>query len=101
MVDIKDLKKISAFEWEIPQTFRADMRVPVRIFASRQIIEAVMQDRSLEQAVNSATLPGLVGYVVVMPDMHQGYGFPIGGVAATQYPSGVISPGGIGYEINC
>lgn len=101
MVDIKDLKKISEYEWEIPQTFRADMRVPVRIFASRQIIEAVMQDRSLEQAVNSATLPGLVGYVVVMPDMHQGYGFPIGGVAATQYPSGVISPGGIGYDINC
>jgi len=101
MVDIKDLKKISEYEWEIPQTFRADMRVPVRIFASRQIIEAVMQDRSLEQAVNSATLPGLVGHVVVMPDMHQGYGFPIGGVAATQYPSGVISPGGIGYDINC
>ncbi len=101
MVDTKDLRKISDYEWEIPQAYRADMRVPVRIIASRQIIKAVMQDRSLEQAVNSATLPGLVKHVVVMPDMHQGYGFPIGGVAATQYPSGVISPGGIGYDINC
>jgi tRNA-splicing ligase RtcB len=60
-----------------------------------------MDDKSLEQAVNSATLPGLVGAVLVMPDMHQGYGFPIGGVAATEYPSGVISPGAIGYDINC
>ena len=60
-----------------------------------------MDDRSLEQAVNSATLPGLVGHMLVMPDMHQGYGFPIGGVAATHYPDGVISPGGIGYDINC
>jgi tRNA-splicing ligase RtcB len=65
------------------------------------LLEAVMKDRSLEQAVNTATLPGLVGHVLVMPDMHQGYGFPIGGVAATRYPSGVISPGGIGYDINC
>ena len=61
----------------------------------------VMDDNSLEQAVNAATLPGLVGHVVVMPDMHQGYGFPIGGVAATRYPDGVISPGAIGYDINC
>jgi tRNA-splicing ligase RtcB (3'-phosphate/5'-hydroxy nucleic acid ligase) len=61
----------------------------------------VMEDQSLEQAVNAATLPGLVGHVLVMPDMHQGYGFPIGGVAATRYPDGVISPGAIGYDINC
>jgi len=60
-----------------------------------------MRDKSLEQAVNAATLPGLVGHVMVMPDMHQGYGFPIGGVAATRYPEGVISPGAIGYDINC
>lgn len=101
MVGLSDLKRISDYEWEIPQTFRSDMRVPVRIFATRRLLEAVMGDQSLEQAVNSATLPGLVGYVVVMPDMHQGYGFPIGGVAATRYPEGVISPGGIGYDINC
>ncbi|MCI0520696.1 MAG: RtcB family protein [Chloroflexi bacterium] len=95
------LKRISENEWEIPQSFRADMRVPVRIFATRRLLEAVMDDQSLEQAVNCATLPGVVGHVVVMPDMHQGYGFPIGGVAATRYPDGVISPGGIGYDINC
>ena len=101
MVAIKDLTQISDFEWEIPQNFRQDMRVPVRIFSTRKLIEQVMDDKSLEQAVNSATLPGLVGHVLVMPDMHQGYGFPIGGVAATRYPEGVISPGGIGYDINC
>ncbi len=101
MVAIHDLVQITAQEWEIPKTFRADMRVPVRLFASRALLEQIVDDRSLEQAVNAATLPGLVGHVVVMPDMHQGYGFPIGGVAATQFPHGVISPGGIGYDINC
>jgi tRNA-splicing ligase RtcB len=101
MVTLKDLTRLSEFEWEIPRAFRPDMRVPVRLFATQEMLEAIMDDRSLEQAVNSATLPGLVGHVVVMPDMHQGYGFPIGGVAATRYPEGVISPGGIGYDINC
>ncbi|MGH2581490.1 MAG: RtcB family protein [Anaerolineales bacterium] len=101
MVAISDIKKISDVEWEIPRGFRKDMRVPVRIFATRELLEAISGDKSLEQAVNAATLPGLVGQVIVMPDMHQGYGFPIGGVAATQYPQGVISPGAIGYDINC
>jgi len=101
MVTLQDLKRISDYEWEIPQTFRQDMRVPVRLFSTRRMLEEVMKDKSLEQAVNAATLPGLVGHVVVMPDMHQGYGFPIGGVAATRLPAGVISPGGIGYDINC
>ena len=101
MVTLQDLIRINDYEWEIPQSFRADMRVPVRLFATRRLLEQVMQDKSLEQAVNAATLPGLVGQVLVMPDMHQGYGFPIGGVAATRFPSGVISPGGIGYDINC
>jgi len=101
MVTLQDLKRISDYEWEIPQTFRPDMRVPVRLFATRRMLEDVMKDKSLEQAVNATTLPGLVGHVIVMPDMHQGYGFPIGGVAATRLPDGVISPGGIGYDINC
>jgi tRNA-splicing ligase RtcB (3'-phosphate/5'-hydroxy nucleic acid ligase) len=101
MVSLNDLKKITDYEWEIPKSFRQDMRVPVRLFATRRILEKVMDDQSLEQAVNAATLPGLAGPVVVMPDMHQGYGFPIGGVAATKFPDGVISPGGIGYDINC
>jgi tRNA-splicing ligase RtcB (3'-phosphate/5'-hydroxy nucleic acid ligase) len=101
MVAIKDLVRINDYEWEIPKSFRPDMRVPVRIFATRKLLNSVMEDNSLEQAVNASTLPGLVGRVLVMPDMHQGYGFPIGGVAATTYPDGVISPGGIGYDINC
>ncbi len=101
MIRIQDLTKINDYEWEIPQGFRGDMRVPVRIFATRELLEQVLNDKSLEQAVNSATLPGLVGSVVVMPDMHQGYGFPIGGVAATEFPHGVVSPGAIGYDINC
>jgi len=100
-MNIQDLTRISDNQWEIPKSYRHDMRVPVRIFATRNLLEQVMNDKSLEQAVNSATLPGLVGAVVVMPDMHQGYGFPIGGVAATEYPRGVISPGAIGYDINC
>jgi len=101
MIRLQDLKRITPYEWEIPQSFRADMRVPVRIFATQRLLEQIMDDKSLEQAVNAATLPGLVGTVVIMPDMHQGYGFPIGGVAATQFPQGVVSPGGIGYDINC
>ncbi len=101
MVAVSDLKKISDYEWEIPKTFRGDMRVPVRVFVSERLLNEAMRDKSLEQAVNAATLPGLVGHVLVMPDMHQGYGFPIGGVAATRYPDGVISPGAIGYDINC
>ena len=101
MVSLADLKKINRYEWEIPKSYRSDMRVPVRIFATRQLLEQIKGDKSLEQAVNAATLPGLVDRVVVMPDVHQGYGFPIGGVAATQLPHGIISPGAIGYDINC
>jgi len=101
MITIQDLTRITDYEWEIPQTFRPDMRVPVRIFATHALLEHIAGDKSLEQAVNAATLPGLVGHLVVMPDMHQGYGFPIGAVAATEFPGGVISPGGIGYDINC
>jgi tRNA-splicing ligase RtcB len=101
MIRLQDLTRLSPHEWEIPQSFRGDMRGPVRIFASQKLLEQVLDDKSLEQAVNATTLPGLVGAVLVMPDMHQGYGFPIGGVAATAYPKGVISPGAIGYDINC
>jgi tRNA-splicing ligase RtcB len=101
MIHRHDLLKISDYEWHIPQSFRRDMLGPVRIFATMELLEQILDDKSLEQAVNSSTLPGLVGAVVVMPDMHQGYGFPIGGIAATQFPRGVISPGAIGYDINC
>jgi tRNA-splicing ligase RtcB (3'-phosphate/5'-hydroxy nucleic acid ligase) len=101
MMNIENLIQISETEWEIPTYIRHDMRVPVRLFATRALLEQIINDKSLDQAVNAATLPGLVGSVIVMPDMHQGYGFPIGGVAATEYPHGVISPGAIGYDINC
>ncbi len=77
------------------------MQVPVTVYANSRIMEAAQSDLSLEQAVNAASLPGLAGQVVVMPDVHQGYGFPIGGVAAMCYPEGNISPGAIGYDINC
>ena len=101
MVQMKDFHKISDYEWEIPRSYRQDMRAPVRVFATRRLLEEVLSDLSMDQAVNAATLPGVVAPVVVMPDMHQGYGFPIGGVAATRCPDGVISPGAIGYDINC
>jgi tRNA-splicing ligase RtcB len=94
--------RMSDFEWEISPEFRQDMRVPVRVFASKALLEDSLSDKSIIQAVNASTLPGLVDAVMVMPDMHQGYGFPIGGVAATDPEAGgVISPGGIGYDINC
>ncbi|MDY6846035.1 MAG: RtcB family protein [Chloroflexota bacterium] len=93
--------QVREFEWEISPDFRSDMRVPVRVFASKSLLQDSLGDRSILQAINVTTLPGLVGAVMVMPDMHQGYGFPIGGVAATDIETGVISPGGIGYDINC
>jgi tRNA-splicing ligase RtcB len=101
MIKKQDFIRISPVLWEIPTSYRQDMRVPVRIFASERLLEATLGDKSITQAVNASTLPGLVSHVTVMPDVHQGYGFPIGGVAATELPSGVISPGGIGYDINC
>ncbi len=77
------------------------MRVPARIVADAELMSSISRDHSLEQLVNVATLPGVIGAVVGMPDMHEGYGFPVGGVAATAAPDGVISPGGIGFDINC
>jgi tRNA-splicing ligase RtcB len=97
----KDLRRVSAWAWELPAAFRADMRVPARLYADDDILEQALSDRSLEQLVNTATLPGIVGHALAMPDVHQGYGFPIGGVAATRVSDGVVSPGGVGYDINC
>ena len=101
MVRIRDLHRIDAYLYEIPSSFRPDMRVPARFYADEALIDNILGDRSLEQLVNTATLPGVVDHVLAMPDMHQGYGFPIGGVVATALPDGVISPGGVGYDINC
>jgi len=100
-INLNQFTRINDFEWEISTSFRSDMRVPVRIFASKVLLEHSLDDKSILQAVNVSTLPGVVEAVMVMPDMHQGYGFPIGGVAATDPETGVISPGGIGYDINC
>jgi tRNA-splicing ligase RtcB len=97
----QELKKISEVQWEIPKSFRNDMRVPARVFAHEGMLESIIEDRSLNQLVNVSTLPGIQRAALVMPDVHEGYGFPIGGVAATEYPDGAISPGGIGYDINC
>ena len=77
------------------------MRVPARAYVSETMLEDALKDKSLEQLVNVATLPGIVNYSMAMPDMHEGYGFPIGGVAAMRLSDGVISPGGVGYDINC
>ncbi|WP_141610878.1 RtcB family protein [Litorilinea aerophila] len=101
MVQMKDLIRIDKYVWEIPKSYRHDMRVPARIYASRTLLEKALTDKSIEQLVNATTLPGIVGYAIAMPDVHQGYGFPVGGVAATRLPDGVISPGSIGYDINC
>jgi tRNA-splicing ligase RtcB len=100
-INKSDIHKIEDFLWEIPKAFHANMRVPARILASEPLLDAIMEDRSLVQLVNVASLPGIQGASLVMPDVHEGYGFPIGGVAATLYPNGAISPGGIGYDINC
>jgi tRNA-splicing ligase RtcB len=97
----KDLKQIKEYVWEIPKTFRKDMRVPARIYASEKLMEKVFEDRSLEQLVNSATLPGVYKYVLTMPDAHEGYGLNVGGVVATKIPEGIISPGAVGYDIKC
>lgn len=101
MVSKSDFRRLTPLLWELPQSARYDMRVPARIYADSELLAAAFEDRSAEQLVNTATLPGIVGYALAMPDIHQGYGFPIGGVAATRLPSGAISPGGVGYDINC
>lgn len=101
MITRDDLKQVGEFVWEIPREFRPDMRVPARIYADAALVEDALHDKSVEQLVNIASLPGLVKYTIAMPDIHQGYGFPIGGVAATELPDGVISPGGVGFDINC
>ena len=101
MSERSSLVRIDDTTWEIPASSRADMRVPARIFADDEILDEIADDLSLEQLRNVATLPGVVGAVIAMPDIHQGYGFPVGGVAATELPDGVVSPGGVGYDINC
>ncbi|MCZ6621766.1 MAG: RtcB family protein, partial [Deltaproteobacteria bacterium] len=93
------LRRVAECLWEIPR--QGGMKVPGRIYASEELLPSLEDNNSLRQVMNVACLPGIVGYSLAMPDIHWGYGFPIGGVAAMDYNNGVISPGGVGYDINC
>ena len=95
-----ELKRVSAYKWELPIEFKRGMRVPGTIFADDKLVEQAFGDRALEQVANVAFLPGIVYRSMAMPDIHWGYGFPIGGVAAFE-PGGVVSPGGVGFDISC
>jgi tRNA-splicing ligase RtcB len=95
------VKKISDVEYRIDPIESKGMRVPVTIYANEELLSKMLSDRTIQQAMNVATLPGVQKHVVVLPDGHEGYGFPVGGVAAMSVDDGVISPGGVGYDINC
>jgi tRNA-splicing ligase RtcB len=93
-----DVERVDDWRWRIPR--KGDMRVEGMIYADDTMMADIRKDQSLQQVVNVATLPGIVGRSMAMPDVHWGYGFPIGGVAAFEMKSGVVSPGGVGYDIN-
>ena len=95
------LEKVDDYRWRIPQSYKAGMRVPGLIYADEDMLEHILSEQVLEQVANVAFLPGIVGYSLAMPDIHWGYGFPIGGVAAMSVKDGVVSPGGVGFDINC
>jgi len=100
MASKKDFIKINDWLWEIPKSFREDMKVPARIYASEKLLKET-EDEALIQLVNTTTMPGIVKYAIAMPDIHSGYGPPIGGVGAMKLSEGVISPGFVGYDENC
>jgi tRNA-splicing ligase RtcB len=95
------LRKLDRYRWLVPRSARSGMNTDALIYTDEQLLENILGDLSIEQAMNVACLPGIVGRSLAMPDIHQGYGFPIGGVAATDSDRGVISPGGVGFDINC
>ncbi len=94
-------KKIGKMKYQIEPDSSRGMRVPVTIYADEKLLEKMMSDRTIQQAINVSTIPGILGSSVVLPDGHEGYGFPVGGVAAMDAKEGMISPGGVGYDINC
>ena len=94
------LKKLDDTRYLIPRGTRQGMLTDALVYANEHLLESILKDLSLEQTVNVAMLPGIVGRSLAMPDIHQGYGFPIGGVAATDWQEGVVSPGGVGFDIN-
>jgi len=95
------LEKIDDYRWRIPRSYKQGMRVPGIIYADADMVKQIRQEQALEQVANVAFLPGIVDYSLAMPDIHWGYGFPIGGVAAMRVDDGVVSPGGVGFDINC
>ena len=95
------VRKIDDYRWEIPTSYKAGMMVPGLIFASESMLGHIWQEQAFQQVANVAFLPGIVRNSLAMPDIHWGYGFPIGGVAATRVRDGVVSPGGVGFDINC
>lgn len=95
------LERLDNYSWCIPKKYKPGMRVPGIVFADEKLLEKMKTDRTLEQSANVAHLPGIQKYSITLPDGHEGYGFPIGGVAATDYGEGALSPGGVGYDINC
>jgi len=95
------LVRIDRYRWEIPQSYKPGMRVPGLVYADEHLLSLIREEQALEQVANVAFLPGIVGRSLAMPDIHWGYGFPVGGVAATRVEDGVVSPGGIGFDINC
>ncbi len=97
----KVLQRIDAYRWELPADYKPGMRVPARIYADEALLDIAGEEQAIEQAANVATLPGIVWRSLAMPDIHWGYGFPIGGVAAMRLDDGVVSPGGVGFDINC
>ena len=95
------LKKVEELIWEVPVEYNRYMRVPARIYADEMLLNMMKRDKTIHQCINITQLPGIQKYSITLPDGHQGYGFPIGGVAAFDMEEGIISPGGVGYDINC
>ncbi|MDD5701221.1 MAG: RtcB family protein [Dehalococcoidales bacterium] len=95
------VRKIDENRWEIRSDYKKGMQVPGLIYASESMLDQIWEDHAFQQVINVSFLPGIVGYSLAMPDIHLGYGFPIGGVAATRVNNGVVSPGGVGFDINC
>ncbi|MCH9036367.1 MAG: RtcB family protein [Chloroflexi bacterium] len=98
---LEKVRRLDDYRWELPQDYKPGMRVPGIIYADREMMEAIHLDQALDQVANVAFLPGIVEASFAMPDIHWGYGFPIGGIAATRVADGVVSPGGVGFDINC
>ena len=101
MISKKDFIKINNYLWELPKSYRQDMLVPARIYASEEMLDDILGDESIPQLINGTTLPGIVKYGIAMPDCHEGYSVPIGFVGAIKTSDGIISPGACGFDINC